>query len=222
MIKSVSIEDNVSLGEKAYVELERRIVTAELEPGTWITEASIGEQLGISRTPIREAVRRLARAKLVEIEPRRGLKITPINVFDQLSLLRFRRPVENFMTREAARNADDEERAYFSELAVAMEQSASGMNLEHHYEIDQDYKRQLVKCAKNEYATSALEPLWAASRRFAWVTRRTRDIPAVAHVTAATMQAIASGDLVKTASATTAFINYLEAQARRSLKEDWR
>lgn len=209
-----------SLVELAYKELERQIVTAELAPGDWITESEIGGRLGISRTPVREAIRRLARAKLIEIEPRRGLRITAINVFDQLTLLRFRRVVEHFITREVARRANDEDRQTFLALADEMERSSNAGNYAEHYRIDLDYKLLLLKCVHNEYAATAIEPLWAASRRFAWVTRHNRDIPRVGRLTAAMMRAIAAGDLRKTASATTAFIDCLEMLARRKLRED--
>jgi len=209
-----------SLVELAYKELEKQIVTAELAPGDWITESQIAAKLGISRTPVREAIQRLARAKLVEIEPRRGLRITSINVFDQLALLRFRRVVEYFITREVARRASAEDREVFLALSEEMERSSSAGNYAEHYRVDLEYKLQLLKCVRNEYAATAIEPLWAASRRFAWVTRHNRDIPKVGRLTADMMRAIAGGDLRKTATATTAFLDCLEALARRKLKED--
>lgn len=209
-----------SLVELAYKELEKQIVTAQLAPGDWITESQIATKLGISRTPVREAIQRLARAKLVEIEPRRGLRITSINVFDQLTLLRFRRVVEHFITREVARRATEEDREIFMALAEEMDRSGSAGNYAEHYRVDLEYKLQLLKCVRNEYAATAIEPLWAASRRFAWVTRHNRDIPKVGRLTADMMRAIASGDLRGTAAATTAFLDCLEALARRKLKED--
>lgn len=209
-----------SLVELAYKELEKQIVTAQLAPGDWITESQIAAKLGISRTPVREAIQRLARAKLVEIEPRRGLRITSINVFDQLTLLRFRRVVEHFITREVARRAGAEDREVFLALSEDMELSSSAGNYTEHYRVDLEYKLQLLKCVRNEYAATAIEPLWAASRRFAWVTRHNRDIPKVGRLTADMMRAVAGGDLRKTAAATTAFLDCLEALARRKLKED--
>ncbi|MGE0154279.1 MAG: GntR family transcriptional regulator [Reyranellaceae bacterium] len=209
-----------SLVEMAYKELEKQIVTTQLAPGDWITESQIGARLGISRTPVREAVQRLARAKLVEIEPRRGLRITAINVFDQLTLLRFRRVVEHFITREVAKRAADADRRALLALAEEMERGSNAGNYAEHYRIDLEYKLLLLKCVRNEYAATAIEPLWAASRRFAWVNRHNRDIPKVGKLTANLMRAIAGGDLRKTAAATTAFIDSLEALARRKLKED--
>jgi DNA-binding GntR family transcriptional regulator len=128
--------------------------------------------------------------------------------------------VEHFITREVARRTSDEDREIFLALAEEMERSSSAGNYAEHYRVDLEYKLQLLKCVRNEYATTAIEPLWAASRRFAWVTRHNRDIPRVGRLTAEMMRAIAGGDLRKTAAATTAFLDCLEALARRKLKEE--
>ncbi|HZD26942.1 MAG TPA: GntR family transcriptional regulator, partial [Alphaproteobacteria bacterium] len=60
-----------SLAHQAYLALEQRIVTGRLAPGLWLTEAEIGQQLGLGRTPVREALQRLALEHMVEIVPRR-------------------------------------------------------------------------------------------------------------------------------------------------------
>ncbi len=69
------VESSESLTERAYRELEEQIVTLRLAPGAVVTEASLALRLGIGRTPIREALQRLARERLVVILPRRGVVI---------------------------------------------------------------------------------------------------------------------------------------------------
>ena len=80
-----------SLTDRAYAEIEELIVTLRLAPGTPVSEAELMARLGIGRTPIREALQRLARERLVEIYPRRGNFVTDINVAGQLRLLETRR-----------------------------------------------------------------------------------------------------------------------------------
>jgi DNA-binding FadR family transcriptional regulator len=75
-----------SFADRAYKELEHQIITAQIKPGEWLTEIALSEQLGINRTPIREALQRLSRARLLEIVPRRGVRVTEVNVKDQLLL----------------------------------------------------------------------------------------------------------------------------------------
>ncbi|HAE00603.1 MAG TPA: GntR family transcriptional regulator, partial [Rhodospirillaceae bacterium] len=96
---SVKAEARLSLTEQAYRQIEERIVTLRLEPGEVLSEASLSLELGIGRTPIREALQRLAREGLVNILPRRGILVSDINVRNQLELLAVRREVERLMAR---------------------------------------------------------------------------------------------------------------------------
>src|SRR4029077_11981955 len=69
-----------SLADKAYHAIRRLIVSLELAPGAVIDERSLIEQLGIGRTPVREALRRLAEERLVEVYPRRGMFVTGVDI----------------------------------------------------------------------------------------------------------------------------------------------
>src|SRR5688572_18952051 len=114
----------LSLTDLAYVHLEELIVTLKLKPGATVSEAELSELTGIGRTPIREALQRLAREKLVSILPRRGIVVTDINVGNQLRLLEVRREVERLIARSAARRATPQQRERFRELARDFEKSA--------------------------------------------------------------------------------------------------
>ena len=97
------LQDNEpSLTDRAYSMLEEMIVTLKLAPGTAVSEARLSQALGIGRTPIREALQRLARERLVTILPRRGIIVSEINVKSQLRLLEVRREVERLIARSAA------------------------------------------------------------------------------------------------------------------------
>ena len=71
---------NVSLADRVYADLEEMIVTLRLEPGQMLSESELGEMFKVSRTPIGEALQRLAREGLVNILPRRGIVVTEINI----------------------------------------------------------------------------------------------------------------------------------------------
>jgi DNA-binding GntR family transcriptional regulator len=83
-----------SLTEQVYAQIEEAIVTLQLESGTTVSELGLSEMTGIGRTPIREAIQRLAREYLIVIMPQRGLLIPEIDVKKQLKLLRTRGEVE--------------------------------------------------------------------------------------------------------------------------------
>ena len=77
-------ESDRSLTDRAYVALEEMICTLQLEPGEVLSEGALSETLGIGRTPVREALQRLAREGLVPVLPRRGVLVSEFNVKRQL------------------------------------------------------------------------------------------------------------------------------------------
>src|SRR5947208_7618667 len=109
-----------TLTDRAYRELEEMIVTLRLSPGTVLSEQALSVRLKIGRTPIREALQRLARDGLVVIMPRRGIMVSEINLRLQLRLLEVRRELERLMASLAAERATPDERREFAEVAEAM------------------------------------------------------------------------------------------------------
>src|SRR3954469_17851583 len=81
-----------SLTEQAYAQLEQMIATLELRPGAFVSEAELCERLGIGRTPVREAMQRLARAHLLQIIPRRACIVSDCRFGDELALTQVRKP----------------------------------------------------------------------------------------------------------------------------------
>ncbi|MBO6784692.1 MAG: GntR family transcriptional regulator, partial [Alphaproteobacteria bacterium] len=98
-----------SQAEQAYERLEEMIVTMQIAPGASISESELCEQVGMGRTPVREALQRLARQRLINILPRRGMVVTEINAETQLYLLELRRELDGFMVRAAARRRSQEQ-----------------------------------------------------------------------------------------------------------------
>lgn len=100
MSNTVLLEQVIeSKSDQAYRILEEMIVTTELEPGSLLSESRLVEKLGLGRTPLREALQRLDTENLVEIMPRRGIRITNINIKQQLRLLEVRRTMEALIVR---------------------------------------------------------------------------------------------------------------------------
>jgi DNA-binding GntR family transcriptional regulator len=85
---------DASLAERAYHALRDRIVTLEMPPGSLIREEELMKQLGMSRTPLREALSRLGREKLVTVMSRRGTFVSEVNVGDVGQIYEFRRELE--------------------------------------------------------------------------------------------------------------------------------
>src|SRR3954464_175792 len=94
-----------SLTERAYAQLEQMIATLELRPGAFVSEAELCERLGLGRTPVREAMQRLAREHLLQIMPRKGCVVSDCRFGDELNVIEVRRPLELVVARGAAMRA---------------------------------------------------------------------------------------------------------------------
>src|SRR5262245_61180091 len=91
-----------SLAELAYRQIEEMIVTLRLEPGAIINERTLTDITGMGRTPVREAVQKLAWEGLMEIRPRSGIAIAALNPQDFRKVLDAREGVERVLARDAA------------------------------------------------------------------------------------------------------------------------
>jgi DNA-binding GntR family transcriptional regulator len=208
-------ESQESLTERAYRELEERIVTLQLAPGAVVTEASLAAMLGIGRTPIREALQRLARERLVTILPRRGILVAEENLTTELRLLELRREVERLLARSAARRAGTEQRRRFGEIAVGMEQAARSGDDIGFMRLDRDFNLLMLDAARNEFAAAAMTLMHGLSRRFWYIHyRAVADLPLAARLHAEVARAVAAGDAATAASASDRLVDYIEAFAR--------
>lgn len=208
----------ISLTERAYRHLEELIVTLQLAPGAAVSENELSERLGIGRTPIREALQRLARERLVTILPQRGIIVTEVNVESQLRLLELRREVERLVARCAARRASPEERERFADLAEQFEASAQEDDDTTFLCIDREFNELSVAAARNEYAKLSMGLMQALSRRFWYLNyRKAANLPETALLHAAIASAIAAGDPNAAGAATDRLMDQIEAFTRATV-----
>ncbi|MGE0853771.1 MAG: GntR family transcriptional regulator [Hyphomicrobiaceae bacterium] len=206
-----------SLSEQAYKKIEESILTARLEPGTWITETAISEELGIGRTPVREAAQRLAFNGLVEVVPGRGMRVTDVNAEDQIQILELRRVVEDMLVRRALRRIAPSEVQAMRGLARRLENASRITDPMRFHALDLEFKGLLLQCAKHKYAESVLRPLWSATRRFLWVHRTLENKVAFAQLVARVIEAIVAGDETAAVRANAARLDQLDEFVRATL-----
>ena len=207
-----------SLTDRAYGEIEEMIVTLRLAPGSAISESELSAHLGIGRTPIREALQRLARERLVSIFPRRGIIVTEINVASQLRLLETRRELERLIARSAARRATDDERERFRALAAAFEAAAKANDDVTFMRIDRDFNVLCSAAAHNEFAANAMSLMHSLSRRFWYLHyKQAADMPLTAKLHADIARAIAAGDEERAAKASDRLLNLIEKFTRSTV-----
>ncbi len=207
-----------SLTDRAYAEIEEMIITLRLAPGSAVSEPELSAALGIGRTPIREALQRLARERLVAIFPRRGIFVTDINVTSQLRLLEVRREIERLIARSAARRATDDERDRFAALASAFEAAAKANDDVTFMRIDRDFNILCSVAAHNEFAAGAMSLMHSLSRRFWYLHyKQAADMPLTAKLHADIACAIAAGDDERAARASDRLLNLIEKFTRSTV-----
>lgn len=158
-----------SLAQKAYELLEEKLVTLQLPPGALVSEGELIEMTGIGRTPVREAIQRLANQDLLQVIPRKGLMVTPVSRTGMLHILEARKPLERLVVHRAALNARDEQRGSLS--AIARDMALVHESLDEFLRLDFELDKLIDECASNPFATAALAPFRSHSRRF-WYFHR--------------------------------------------------
>ena len=154
---------SISLSQQAYLQIRDKIVRLQLAPGDVIREDVLQAELGIGRTPIREALQRLARDQFVTVIPRRGMLVSPIDVMELSMLYETRAILEPYAMRLAAVRGKQE---HWDAMAAALESSrrpnVSNSDL---MRIDRRCHEIVWEAAGNRFLTDTLDVLYAQSDR---------------------------------------------------------
>ena len=152
------------LSEQAYDLIKEQIVTLKLKPLSVINEKALRKDLGLGRTPIREALHRLAAESFVIIAPRRGMFVADISITDLQKIFEVRVTMEGLCARLAAQRATEEQIKQM-EAAFARLQSVSSNDAEALMAIDTRLHDLMYQAAHNEFLVDSLSHLHALSLR---------------------------------------------------------
>lgn len=161
VLQSASVR---SQGERAYLLIRDQIVTLRLAPGSVIEEARLRQELGLGRTPIREALQRLAHENLVSFVPHRGTFVTDINLTDLHRLTEVRFEMEGYAARLAAERASAADRAAMEELMADLE-VIDESDVHTLMRLDQRIHRQVYQATRNPFLQAMLEESFNLSLR---------------------------------------------------------
>ena len=146
-----------ALYEEVAEQLRQRIFSGELEPGSWIDELRLAEEYGISRTPLREAVKVLAAEGLVTMKVRRGAYVTEVNDKDQRDVYHLLALLESDAAGVVANVASDEE---LQELhALHQNLVAAAGEREKFFQINEQFHIRLLELANNRWRTQMVDDL---------------------------------------------------------------
>lgn len=160
-----------SLSEKAYYLLRDRLITLELPPGATIDERVLQDELGMGRTPIREALRRLADARLVRVVPRRGMFASHVDLRDLRAISEVRVHLEGHAARLAAQRAGADDLAAAAVLLDDLATGEPSADVRDLIRLDQRVHRLVHRATHNEFLIATLEEYFVHSLRLWFLVR---------------------------------------------------
>ena len=202
-----------SLADKAYHEIRGLIVSLELAPGALIDERELIGRLEIGRTPVREALRRLAHERLVEVYPRRGMFVTGVDVRELARLSEVRELLEPEAARLAAERATDADRDQLAALLAELD--AGGSEL---MDLDERIHRAVYRAAHNDLLEATLEQYYVlALRIWSIALDRAHELEEAVEAHRTLLEAIQTGDAERAADAMRAHVQDFEQAMHRVL-----
>jgi DNA-binding GntR family transcriptional regulator len=157
------------ISERAYAELRERIVTLRLAPGTVLREDELMSDLAIGRTPLREAIKRLALENLVAVQPRSGTYVTSVDAADIVHIAEVRAELEAQAAELAARRLDDDIAARAEALLERLRTLDPVAGSDELMHIDEAIHRLAWDGSRNPYLIDTLERYFALSQRVWYV-----------------------------------------------------
>lgn len=208
-----------SQAQRAYRIIEEMIVSLELPPGTRISEQSLSTRLGIGRTPVREALQRLAYERSVQILPRSGAVVSRIDVEDHFKLIEVRREIDRILIGRSARLADAGARRAFVDLRDRFQKAAEGNDDTIFVPADGEFNALVARTAENVYAANAMGPIQALTRRFWYLNfREFGDLVEVSRRHADIADAIARNDEAGARAASDRLIDCVEDYTYQTMR----
>lgn len=149
----------LALYQQVAERLRERIFSHELPAGTWVDEQALAEQYGISRTPLREALKVLASEGLVTLKPRRGCYVTEISERDLDEVFSVMAMLEGECARESAGRATKDDLKKLQAIHADLEKAAAAQDIDRFFEANQAFHRALQSIADNRWLLHVIEDL---------------------------------------------------------------
>jgi DNA-binding GntR family transcriptional regulator len=147
------------LYEEVADQLRVRIFAHELAPGTWIDEQTLAKEFGISRTPLREAIKVLAAEGLITMKLRRGAYVTEVNRGDLEQIFTILSLLEGQAAKEAAKKAQEKDLNELDDMHLRLEKAAADRNLEQFFEVNVRFHERVIAIANNPWLTDVIADL---------------------------------------------------------------
>lgn len=163
------IQNHRPLREIVYEELKMQILTGKIVPGTRLMEVELAADMGVSRTPIREAIRKLEKEGLVTIEPRRGAYASQISVKDMVDILEVRQDMEGLAAYFASSRMTEEQMADLKRTSDSYNRAVAEGDMDSMIAYDTRFHRIIVESCNNNILVHMIEQLQELVLRFRYI-----------------------------------------------------
>lgn len=164
-----TLQNHKPLREIVYEELKRQIMVGEIAPGTRMMEVELAEEMGVSRTPVREAIRKLEKEGLVTIEPRRGAYASDISAKDMVDILEVRQDLEGMAAGIAAQRITEEGRLELESIAREYKESVDKEDIEQIIKNDEAFHKYIVSLSGNKTLIKMVSQVQELALRFRYI-----------------------------------------------------
>ncbi|MDY2959474.1 MAG: GntR family transcriptional regulator [Hornefia sp.] len=163
------LQNHRPLREIVYEQLKLQILTGRIAPGTRMMEVELAEDLGVSRTPVREAIRKLEKEALVVIEPRRGAYVSDISVKEMVDTLVVREDLEALAASLAAKRITKEELEGLEKKVTDYSEAIASGDMEQIIRADESFHHRIVALSGNKALIQLFSSVQELSLRFRYL-----------------------------------------------------
>lgn len=195
-----------TISEEVYEHLRRELLAASFAPGEILREIDLSNRFNVSRTPVREAIKRLAQEGLLEVLPSRGARVRELTVTEAANTYEVRSVVEAKAAALAAKYATPQDVVHLTALLDEI-LAIDDADYPAHLVADNNFHMAIAKLSRNEVLLEVIDMLNSRITRTKIVTRRTNPSEATAQQHRNILAAIAAGDSEAAAAAMKAHID---------------
>ncbi|WP_300277198.1 GntR family transcriptional regulator [Peptacetobacter sp.] len=165
-LTKLNLDNYKPLRDVVFESLRKAIVEGNLKPGQRLMEVQLAEQLGVSRTPVREAIRKLELEGFVIMLPRKGAYVADMSVKDIIDVLEVRGALEGLAANLAAERMDENEIEELKKASEALNKAMETEDLDEILKRDVEFHQRIFEASGNKKLTQMINSLWEQVYRF--------------------------------------------------------
>lgn len=163
------LQNHRPLREIVYEELKRQILVGEIAPGTRMMEVELADVMGVSRTPVREAIRKLEKEGLVTIEPRKGAYASNISIKDMVDVLEVRQGLEGMAAAIASGRITQQQKEELLNIVDKYKAAVEAANIEEIIKYDEAFHSQIISISGNKTLMQVFSIVQELALRFRYI-----------------------------------------------------